>query len=389
MRFLHTSDWHVGRTIRSRPRTHEFAAVLDEVVAIARDQAVDAVLIAGDMFDGRASNPDAERLVFETLARLAAERIAVVAIPGNHDSAARWDALRPLLDPLRVRLVPFVTAPDKGSVVEIPARGSEEAALVACVPFVPERMFGSAASLFAGSERWAQDYAQGMGDLLEAMASAFRPHKINLLMAHLFATDVTLGGGENAFTVTLDYAVPPARFPAIAQYVALGHVHMPQVVRASPAPARYAGSLLQLDFGETEQRKSVAIVDVDPDRPASSHEIPLRSGRRLSEVSGTLDALRELAPTLGDAWLRVTVRTDAPVPGIADEVRALLPNAVDVRTEYPRHEEEVAATGIVRLDPREQYLAYYRTKHGNAPSPELLTAFAETYDAVRGSGGDA
>src|ERR671925_1673581 len=108
MRFLHTSDWHVGRTIRGRSRIEEFAAALDEVVAIARDQAVDAVLIAGDLFDGRAVNADAERLVFETLARLAEAKVAVVAIPGNHDSAARWSALRPLLDPLRVRVVPFV-----------------------------------------------------------------------------------------------------------------------------------------------------------------------------------------------------------------------------------------------------------------------------------------
>ncbi|HKW78461.1 MAG TPA: exonuclease SbcCD subunit D [Candidatus Limnocylindria bacterium] len=383
MRFLHTADWHVGRTIRGRARTDEFGAALDEVVAIARDQAVDAVLIAGDMFDGRASNADAERLVFETLARLASEKIAVVAIPGNHDSAARWDALRPLLEPLRVRVVPFVAPPDQGTAVEIAARAGDEAAIVACVPFVPERMFGSAASLFAGSERWAQDYAQGMGDLLEAMATAFRPHKVNMLMAHLFATDVTLGGGENAFTVTLDYAVPPARFPAIAQYVALGHVHLPQAVRASPAPARYAGSLLQLDFGEADQRKSVTIVDVDPDTPGRAQEIALSAGRRLREVSATLDGLRQLEPTLGDAWLRVAVQTDGPVPGIADEVRELLPNAVEVRTEYPRREEDVAAADLVRLDPREQYLAYYRTKHGTAPSPELLTAFAETYEAVR------
>src|SRR5919201_626280 len=286
MRFLHTSDWHVGRMIRGRSRLDEFAAVLDEVVAIARDQAVDAVLIAGDLFDGRAANADAERLVFETLARLAAQKIAVVAIPGNHDSAARWDAFGPLLKPLHVRVVPYVAPPDRGSAVEVAARAGDESAIVACVPFVPERMFGSAAALFAGSERWAQEYAQGMGDLLEAMATAFRPHKVNMLMAHLFATDVTLEGGENAFTVTLDYAVPPARFPAIAQYVALGHVHMPQVVHGSPAPARYAGALLQLDFGEAGQRRSVTIVEVDPDTPGKAHEIRLSAGRRLSVTRG-------------------------------------------------------------------------------------------------------
>jgi len=386
VRFLHTSDWHVGRTIRGRSRLDEFAAVLDELVAIARDERADAVLVAGDLFDGRATNAEAEALVYGTLARLAAEGIPVVAIPGNHDSAARWDALRPLLDPLRVRVVPFVAPPAEGTLVEIASRDGSEGALVACVPFVAERMFGSAASLFAGSERWPQEYAQGMGDLLTAMAAPFRADRVNVLMAHLFATDVRVnaGSGENPMTVTMEYAVPPARFPATAQYIALGHVHEPQPVRASPAPARYAGSLLQLDFGEAEQQKSVTLVDIAPERPARSREHLLRAGRPLRKVAGTLDELRRRAPELAEAWLHVTVNVDAPVTGLVDEVRATFPRAVDVVVPPRELEAQDAPTGIGRLHPSEQYVAYYTRKYGVAPSSDLVRAFAEVYEATRG-----
>lgn len=384
MRFLHTSDWHVGRTIRGRSRVDEFAAALDEVVRIATDERADALLLSGDVFDQRAANPEAERLVFDALARLARERIAVVAVAGNHDSAARWDALRPLLQPLGVRVVPFVVPPEEGGVVEVASRDGSDAALVACAPFVPERMFGSAAALFGGSEKWPQEYAQGMGELLGALSAPFRADRVNVLMAHLHATDAALGGGENPVTVTLDYAVPPARFPANAHYVALGHVHRPQAVRASPSPARYAGSILQLDFGETEQKKSVVLVEAAPGKPARIREIPLAAGRRLVDVAGTLEELRAMAASLGDAWLRVVVRTEAPVPGIADEVRALLPNAVDVRPEHPRGEdEESEPAGLVRLHPRDQYAAYHRTKYGAEPAPELVGVFVETLEAVR------
>ncbi len=384
MRFLHTSDWHVGRTIRNHSRIAEFAAALDELVGIARDERVDAVLVTGDLFDQRAANPEAEKLVFGTLAKLASERIPVVAIPGNHDLAARWDALGSLLDPLGVRVVPFVRPPAEGSLVSMPSRDGRERALIACVPFVPERMYGSAAALFAGSERWAQEYAQGMGDLLGAMSAAFDDDAVNVLMAHLFAVGVELGAGENPLTVTMEYAVPPARFPGTASYIALGHVHKPQAIAGSAAPARYAGSLLQLDFGEREQRKSVTLVDATPGKPARVSEIPLTSGRWLIDLAGTLEELRALAPSLGDAWLRVTVRSAGPVPGIADDVREILPHAVDVRPEFPLLEPDVEREPVLGLTPRDQFARYYREKRGAEPVPQLLAAFDEVQAAVHG-----
>src|SRR5437773_8427578 len=111
MRFLHTADWHVGKRLRGRSRDEETVAALDQIVEMARDAEVDAVLVAGDIYEHRTVSPDADLIVFEVLARLRDTGACVVAIPGNHDSWQRLDALTKLLTPLGILVVPRVLRP--------------------------------------------------------------------------------------------------------------------------------------------------------------------------------------------------------------------------------------------------------------------------------------
>jgi exonuclease SbcD len=383
VRLLHTGDWHVGRAIRGRSRTEEFADALREVVGIARQEGVDAVMVAGDIYDHRSPAPDSDAVVFEALVRLHEADIPVVAIPGNHDSALRLEALARLLEPIGVTVVPRVVPPDRGSVVEIPSRNGTEGAVVACVPFVPERRFGDSAALFQATEQWYQSYAEGMGRLLSAMAERFRPDRVNVLLAHLFTDGAIPGGGEHQITIGIEYAVSPSRLPLTASYVALGHVHRPQAVRGAPSPTRYAGSLLQLDFGEKEQTKSVSIVEATPSRPAKVREVALSAGRRLVDVEGSLDEVVVKGRSLQDAHLRVFVRTDGPVPGIAEQVRDALPHAVDVSLLYERTESREQGPPLSSLQPRDQFRAYFRREHGVEDVPEdLMEAFDEVLEGT-------
>ncbi len=385
MRLLHTADWHVGKAIRGRSRLDESAAALEELTGIAVDEGVDAVLVAGDVYEQRAAAPEADAIVFETFVRLSEAGIPVVVIPGNHDSALRFEALGKLLGPIGVTVVARVAPPDGGGIVEVPARDGSDAALIACIPFVPERRFGDAAALFDATEGWYRSYAHGMGELLAAMAGAFRPDRVNVALGHLFTDGALVGGGERELTIGMAYAVSPGRLPGTAQYVALGHVHRPQDVRAAPAPTRYAGSLLQLDFGERDQTKSVSIVDASPGRPAKVREVELTSGRRLLDLHGTLDEVASRAGDVGDAFLRVFVTTDGPVPGIADRIRDDLPNALDVHLVYERAEAEGrAGAPVSSLAPRDQFLAYYRSQHGADPDQRLLESFDEVLAAEAG-----
>jgi DNA repair protein SbcD/Mre11 len=385
VRLLHSSDWHVGKTIRGRSRVPEFEEALGEVVGIAVQEGVDAVLVAGDLYDQRSPPPEADGLVFEALVRLYEAGIRVVAIPGNHDSALRLEALSRLLAPIGVTMVPRVVPPSDGSLVEVPSRDGSEAALVACVPFVPERRFGDAAALFRATEEWYQSYAEGMGLLLAAMTEPFRADRVNVLMAHLFTDGAIPGGGEHQITIGIEYAISPSRLPSTASYVALGHVHRPQSVRGAPSPTRYAGSLLQLDFGETEQTKSVTVVEASPGRPAKLREVALSAGKRLLDVEGTLDEVLVRGEQLPDAYLRVFVLTDGPVPGIGERIRDALPNAVDVSLKYERQEAHVDEMPLSSLQPRDQFVSYYRRQHGVDEVPEeLMRAFDEVLEDTSG-----
>jgi exonuclease SbcD len=215
------------------------------------------------------------------------------------------------------------------------------------------------------------------------MASAFRPDRVNVLIAHLFAAGAALGTGEMPMTITFDYSIPPARLPGNASYIGLGHIHRPQQITASPSPTYYAGSLLQLDFGEKEQAKSVRIIDASPGKPAKITEIKLTAGRRLVDLSGTLDSIKQAAATAGDAYLRIRVDTDGPVPGISDQIRQLLPNAVDVRPVYEHAPELVEERStLMNLHPRDQYAAFYRSKYKTDPSSDVLSLFDELQAAV-------
>ncbi len=382
MRFLHTGDWHVGKAIRGRSRMDEHAAALEHVVAIAVDRGVDAVLVAGDVYEHRAPSPEADAAVFDALLRLSEAGIRVVVIPGNHDSAARLDAFGRLLRPLGIDAVARVMPPDAGGIRVVPSRDGSELAEVACVPFVPERRFGDAAALFESTATWFQSYAEGMGELLSAMAAGFTPGRASVVLGHLFTDGalVTPGGGEREITIGMAYAVPPSRLPGHVSYIALGHVHLAQPVKGSPAPARFAGSLLQLDFGEAGQRKSVAVVDVVAGKPAKVEEVPITAGRNLRDVHGPLDDVLRMGAELGDDFLRVFVQTDGPVPGIADRIRDELPNVLDVHLVYDRDDAADDSPPVSSLHPREQFVAYYRAQHAAEPPDELLGVFDEVLE---------
>jgi DNA repair protein SbcD/Mre11 len=387
MRILHTGDWHVGKRLRGRSRDDETVAALAQVVEMARDAKVDAVLIAGDVYEHRTVAPEADEIVFEALIGLRETGASVVLIPGNHDSWQRWEALGKLLTPLGVTAVPRVLRPDAGGVIEVPARDGSEAALVACVPFVPERRFGDAAALFDDRASAYNAYDEGMGAVFGGMARAFRRGRVNVLLAHTMIDGARTGGGEQELTIGMTYAVSPARLPGTASYVALGHLHRPQAVPAAPSPTRFAGSLLQLDFGEAEQAKSAVLVEATAGRPAMVRELPLSAGRRLLDLRGSLDEVSSRVGEVGDAYLRVYVETEGPVPGLADRVREALPNAVWVEPVYERTESTGPEDGVSSLQPREQFQHYYQHAHGADPDPALMDAFDEVYaEAAEGAG---
>lgn len=383
MRFLHTGDWHLGRTIRGRSRASEFEAVLAELLDIARAERVEAMLVCGDIFDSATPSPEAERLLNDTLRECVGLGIQVVLLAGNHDNPRRLEALGRLSDLLGVFVQSQVLPPDEGGVITL--TGMEHTARIAAVPWIREGHVIDAAELFASEhDSRIQTYADQAAGVLRRLCRDLTSETVNILAAHVFvdgAQLAALDGSERLLHVGQAYGVNPAALPTTPQYLALGHIHQPQELRSTPVPAAYSGSLLQLDFGERGQQKVVRIIDAVPGRPIEQRPVPITRGKQLVEVRGTLIEVAAAAEGARDAHLRVVLDVDRPEPGMAQRVRDLVPGAVDVRLQYERLTAEGADDERVlgKLAPVDLFARYYQTQHGVAPSSELLALFSELF----------
>ena len=375
MRFLHTSDWHLGKTLKGRSRSDEHDDALTEILDLTRREKIDCVLITGDLFDSQAPPPEAERLALNFFSELRGLSIPAIVIAGNHDHPKRLLALKDILHLLDIYVRPEPARPSEGGVVTI-ERGSETAQ-VAVLPFVTIGRIEDAAKLMGPEVERYQQYSEKIAAMCDALARGFSTRTVNLLLAHLYVDGAETSRSEREIHVAKPYAVSPQRFPATAHYIALGHLHRPQEI-AAPSRTLYAGSILQLDFGERDQQKRVVVIDAHPGKPPTIESRPLQSGRRLRDVTGTLQEIELRNGDFGDDFLRVTVKVDRPSPGIAETVRELLPNALEIHLDYPRVETQLPK--IAGADPHELFSRFYTERHGAAPAEPLSALFRRLYE---------
>ena len=288
MKLLHTSDWHIGKTLKGRNRLDEQRKVIGQIIEVAREHQPDAVLIAGDLYDVSAPSAEAQQLVVQALLALEKTGAQVIAIAGNHDSAATFDAYRPLMGAAGITLVGSVRQAENGGVVSFDARSTGERVNVAVLPFLSQRYAVRAAQLIASTPaEMSRDYDDMVREVLANLAESFTPDAVNVVMAHLTVTGGAFGGGERAAQSIFEYHVPATAFPAETHYVALGHLHRRQTLPA-PCPVVYSGSPFAVDFGEQDNIHVVCLVEATPTTPAKITDIPITAGRRLRTVHGTV-----------------------------------------------------------------------------------------------------
>ncbi len=378
MRFLHTGDWHLGKALRQRSRAEEHERALAEILAIAKGEAVDAVLIGGDTFDAYMPPPEAERTLYTFLEECCGVGIPVVLIGGNHDHPKRLAALVRLLDRLRIYVRPEVCRPDAGGVIELPARQGNERAKIAVLPFVPERRIVTACELMNPTEQWYQEYAGRLQQILGMLTLKFGADTVNIVLAHMLVHGALVGTGERKLHLGQVYGLTPQALPGNAHYIGLNHLHRPQRVPA-PSWTEYSGSILSLDFGEVDQAKRVVLVDAHPGRPVDVRSVPVIAGRPLLDVRGTLAELQARAGSIGAAYLRVTLQVDAPMPGLAQRVKEILPDALEVMLDYPRRELEPSSVPASR-EPVDLLRAYYTRERGAELPEGMVALFQRLYD---------
>jgi len=332
VKLLHTSDWHVGKQIRGNSRADEHRAVLSEIVEIAAVNAVDLVLVAGDLFETAAPSPEAEQIVYRALLELAETGAHLAIISGNHDNARRLEAVSPMLEAIGdVHALTKPVSASQGGVRRFEV-GTGEEVVLGLLPFVSKRGIVRASDLWDNEAfESSQLYSDRVSRMISSLAESFTAETVNLLMAHTFVHGSTQGGGERQAHFIEEYAITAPMLPSTANYIALGHVHKPQKIKAS-SPTHYCGSPLQMDFGEKGQVKQVNLVDISVGSPGKVEAVKLTSGTPLIRLKGTFDEVIEAAASVdGPAWLQVVV--DEPQrAGLADDIRERIgDHVVDIR----------------------------------------------------------
>lgn len=293
MRILHTSDWHIGRSFHGHATLDALRGVLDALIGQVRENAVDVVIVAGDVFDSAAPAAACYGVLTDALRGLSDAGATVIVTSGNHDSAARLgfqaallrDGIHVVTDPLTVGTP--VTVDDEHGAVHVYGIPFLEPALV--------RHLWPEAGL--RSQRETIEHAMAL-----VRADAAERKGRSVAIAHCFAAgvDATPGVEREIRQGSLD-VVPLAAFDG-PDYVALGHIHGRQQLSER---VRYAGAPLHYSFGEADKPRGSWLVDLDADGLASVEWLDLPVPRRLVTIRGSLDDLLSSAEFAGaeDAWV--------------------------------------------------------------------------------------
>ncbi len=323
MKLLHTADWHLGAKLGRHERMEDHQVALRALLRVAKSERPDLIVHAGDLFDAYRPPYAALQLGVRALQQLA-EMAPTVVISGNHDSTALFNVLHEMAGAAAPRRLWFVTQPD---VVELLGIAAVPVA-VACVPFIPPGAITDYAT--ADASRFEGNYADGIrkvNDTVVGQACEIAgPTGIVLYAAHLHVDGARPGNSERRFTVGEDHATHTKGLHR-ALYCAFGHIHEPQRLPGN-APGRYAGSLIPLDYGESDQSKHAVVVTIGDDVRTCMRDLP--PGRPLASFSGTLAELEARAAqgAFDGCFLKAVVTSDDAIPDLADRVAEWSPECV-------------------------------------------------------------
>ncbi len=365
MNILHTSDWHLGHTLHGHKRHEEFSLFLSWLHEIILREHVDLLLVAGDIFDNASPGTQAQELYYDFLHRITAStHCHVVITSGNHDSPAFLDAPQQLLEHLRVHIIGRARAPEE-EVLKIPGEGKDAGVLVCAVPFLRERELYHAEAGDTPEERDVK-LAEGLYEHYSQCAAAAEAIRAGrdiplIAMGHLFVQGGSVHTDQaDSIRIGTLARVDAGMFCHAFDYVALGHLHIPQKVHQQEM-VRYSGSPLPMDFQESKDKKSVCLLHTQG-RKISVQDIAVPTFRELVCLEGDWEELerqfKELAQSSENPehlWAEVLYTGQEIIGNLREKVLQTAPEHVDVlrirnaRTLLPSMQAE-EAEGIALQD---------------------------------------
>ncbi|WP_042374717.1 exonuclease SbcCD subunit D [Streptacidiphilus neutrinimicus] len=388
MRFLHTSDWHLGRSLHRENLLPAQRAFLRHLVRTAEAERVDAVLVAGDVYDRAVPSLGAVELFDEALHALAAVGVPVVLISGNHDSAQRLGVGAGLVARAGVHLR---TSPEAGALAApVVLEDAHGAVAVYGLPYlepalVRQRLGAEEASHTAVLSA-AMDAVRA--DLAARRADGGRVRAV--VLAHAFVIGGEACDSERDIAVGGVPSVPASVFEGV-DYAALGHLHGCQTINER---VRYSGSPLAYSFSEADHRKSMWLVELGPAGEVSAERIDCPVPRRLARLRGELEELLTASAhaAVEDCWLHVTLTDTARPAQAMERLRARFPHTLQLAFEPQGREDDGLRSYGARVRGRDDgavALGFVRHVRGADASEAESTLLASAVEAAaRAAGGE-
>lgn len=382
VRLLHTSDWHLGRQLHGTDLLGHQSEFVDWLVEVVASEGVDAVIVAGDIYDR--SNPAVAAVeVFDTaVARLAGTGVPLLLISGNHDSATRVGTHAELLHAVGVHVR---TDPARIASPVLLADVHGEVAIYGIPyldPIVTREPLGATAA----------NHTEVVGTALKRVRAdlANRDGTRAVVVAHAFVAGGSTSDSERDVTVGGAPSVPVALFEGI-HYTALGHLHGPQTM--GEETVRYSGSPLAYSFSEAAHTKSVTIVELDASGVTTILEIPTPIPRPLTVLTGTLEeVLANPSHAFAEQhWVSVTLTDPLLPPGPMAQLKVRFPHALHLTHQPERTAAATAATRAERvegLDDRQVLLNFFVDQALREPSSDEVALMVEALDATRPGAGE-
>ena len=438
VRILHTSDWHLGKSLEQVNRIGEQKEFIDWLCKTAEDQKIQLVLIAGDIYDTYNPSAAAEELFYNAINRLNdGGKRAIVVIAGNHDNPERLCAASPLAYKSGIILLGYPgsdageywTKEEAAGVVEAGSRftgggsGSrsrsgmtdsgaargisaentdyirvadsgpgwlelhipecEHHAVIITMPYPSESRLEEVLSREADEGTLQKAYSEKIGSIFSALSANYRDDTVNLVIAHLFMLGGSTSDSERTLQVGGAMTVNPDVLPEKAHYAALGHLHRPQQIRNAPCPVYYAGSPLAYSFSESDYSKAVYLVDAVPGEKALVTPVypdcgkPLRRWVADKGIGQAIQWCEEGRDP--NAWIDLEIVTDRVFTAEEQKsLRNLHSGIINVRPRIKTDEAEILQPDSregKRID--ELFIDYYRYRMGTDIPDELMSAFIE------------
>lgn len=294
MKILHTADWHIGKTLHKYPLRDQLILFFDWLYTLIEQESIDLLLVSGDVFDMANLSTADRALYYSFLRRLSALNLQVIITGGNHDSVGLLNAPKEVLEALNVSVIGGATDDLKEELVAIKGAYGDAQLIVAAVPFLRDKdlRHRETDDQFENRTEAIREGIRRHYAALAELAKETYPHIPALAMGHLYAIGATPSDSERDIHIGNTAAISSTVFPEHFQYVALGHIHRPQVIGGNEM-IRYSGSPIPLSFSEKNDKKTVLIVELEKGEFTLPEVVPVPQFRELRKLTGNLEAVRQ------------------------------------------------------------------------------------------------